>query len=107
MTLGIVATLNVKVGLESEFERIAGELVQKVTGGEPRCQYFALFRGESIGVYHFVERYADSAALDYHRATDHSKAFGARIMKDMLQGSPRVLRMTLLPTLRPVDIPNV
>jgi quinol monooxygenase YgiN len=96
LTLGIVATLNVKTGLEAEFERLAGELVQKVIGTEPGCQYFALFRGESAGVYHFVERYADSAALDFHRATVHSKTIGARIVRELLQESPKVLRMTLL-----------
>lgn len=107
MTLGIIATLNVKPGLEAEFERLAGELVQKVIGSEQGCQYFALFRGESAGVYHFVERYADSAALDSHRAMDHSRTIGARIMRDLLLEPPKVLRMTLLTPLRNVEKPNV
>jgi quinol monooxygenase YgiN len=95
--LGIVATVNVKSGLEAEFEQLAGELVQQVNAAEPGCEYFALFRGEGTGVYHFVERYADQAALDRHRATNHYRAIGGRIVSTLLQAPPQVLRMTYLP----------
>jgi hypothetical protein len=35
--------------------------------------------------------------LDAHRGTEHSKAFGARIMGGFLQAPPTVLRMSQLP----------
>jgi quinol monooxygenase YgiN len=76
--LGIVATLKVKPGMEREFEAVAKELVAKVKANEPGCTLYALHRDEAAGTYVFMERYVDQAAVDAHRATDHSRPSGAR-----------------------------
>jgi quinol monooxygenase YgiN len=62
--LGVVATLKVKSGMETE----------------------------TPGTYVFMERYVDQAAVDAHRATDHFKTLG-RKMGEYMDGRPEVLRL--------------
>jgi quinol monooxygenase YgiN len=94
--LGIVATIKVKRGMEDAFEAVAKELVAKVRASEPGCLLYALHRpqeaGEGPSTYVFMERYADQAAVDAHRATDHFKALG-RKMGEYMEGRPEVLRL--------------
>ena len=90
--IGVVATLRVKAGMEKEFEAVAKELVAKVRAGEPGCHLYALHRGEAPSTYVFMERYADQAAVDAHRATDYFKALG-RKMGEYMDGRAEVLRL--------------
>ncbi len=76
--LGIVATIKVKPGMESQFEAVAKELVAKVNASEPGCRLYALHRAEAPLTYVFMERYADQAAVEAHRGTDYFKALGNR-----------------------------
>jgi quinol monooxygenase YgiN len=90
--IGIVATLKIKPGMEQPFEAVAKEVVAKVNANEPGCRLYALHHGEQPNTYVFMERYADQAAVDAHRATDHYKALG-RKMGEYLDGRAEVLRL--------------
>ena len=90
--LGVVATLKVKPGMESQFEAVAKELVAKVNANEPGCKLYALHRDEAAGTYVFMERYVDQAAVEAHRASDHFKTLG-RKMGEYMDGRPEVLRL--------------
>jgi quinol monooxygenase YgiN len=90
--LGVVATLKVKPGMEKEFEAVAKDLVAKVNANEPGCTLYALHHGETLGTYVFMERYADQAAVEAHRATEHFKSLG-RKMGEYMDGRPEVLRL--------------
>ncbi len=91
--LGVVATIKVKPGMEKEFEAVAKELVAKVNASEPGCKLYALHHGEQPHTYVFMERYADQAAVEAHRATDYFKALG-RKMGEYMEGRPEVMRLT-------------
>jgi quinol monooxygenase YgiN len=90
--LGIVATIKVKPGMEQQFEAVAKELVAKVNANEPGCRLYALHRAETPQTYVFMERYADQAAVEAHRATDYFKALG-RKMGEFMAGRAEVLRL--------------
>jgi len=90
--LGVVATLKIKPGMEKDFEAVAKELVAKVTANERGCTLYALHHGEAPGTYVFMERYADQAAVDTHRATDYFKTLG-RKMGEYMDGKAEVLRL--------------
>jgi quinol monooxygenase YgiN len=90
--LGVVATLKVKPGMESEFEKVAKELVAKVNANEKGCKLYALHTSDTPGTYVFMERYTDQAAVEAHRATDYFKALG-RKMGEYMEGRPEVLRL--------------
>ena len=93
--LGVVATIKVKPGMEKEFEAVAKELVAKVNANEPGCMLYALHRNEAAGTYVFMERYADQAAVEAHRATEYFKALGRR-MGEYMDGRADVVRLTEL-----------
>ena len=94
--LGVVATLKVNRGMEAAFEAVAKELVGKVRAHEPGCTLYALHRpqeaGEGPSIYVFMERYADQAAVDAHRATDYFKSLG-RKMGEYMEGRPEIVRL--------------
>ncbi len=90
--IGIVATIKVKPGMEKEFEAVAKELVAKVNSSEPGCKLYALHHGEAPQTYVFMERYADQAAVDAHRVTDHFKSLG-RKMGEYMDGRADVMRL--------------
>ncbi len=77
--IGIVATLRIKPGMEKAFEAAAKELVAKVHANEPGCRLYALHHGEQPNTYVFMERYADQAAADVHRATEYFKTLGRKM----------------------------
>jgi quinol monooxygenase YgiN len=89
--IGIVATLRIKPGMEKDFEAVAKELVAKVHANEPGCKLYALHHGEAPNTYVFMERYADQAAVDAHRAADYFKALGKK-MGEFMEGR-EVLRL--------------
>src|SRR5262249_59173401 len=90
--LGVVATIKVKPGMETEFEAVAKELVAKVNANEPGCKLYALHHGEAASTYVVMERYADQAAVDAHRASEHFKTLG-RKMGEFMDGRAEVLRL--------------
>ena len=90
--LGVVATIKVKEGQGAEFEKIATELVKKVNENEKGCLLYQLYHGEQPNTYVFMERYADQAAVEAHRATDYFKALG-RKMGEYMDGRAEVIRL--------------
>ena len=80
MTIGIVATLKVKAGKESEFEGVFTELQGHVAKGEPGCLLYEVFKSRSQpSTYIVMEKYKDQAALDAHRSTPHMAAAGPKL----------------------------
>ena len=90
--IGIVAMLRIRPGMEPQFEAVAKELVAKVNANEPGCKLYALHHGEAPLTYVFLERYADQAAVDAHRASDYFKTLG-RKMGEFMDGRAEVLRL--------------
>ncbi len=90
--IGIVAMLRIRPGMEPQFEAVAKELVAKVNANEPGCRLYALHHGEQPNTYVFMERYADTAAVEAHRATNYFKALG-RKMGEFMDGRAEVLRL--------------
>lgn len=92
MTHSIVATLKAKPGEEDALKTIALKLVAAVRAHEPGCLLYTLSQGEDKQTFVFMERYADDAALAFHRTTEHYKTLG-RAMGAHMDGAPTVLRM--------------
>jgi len=90
--IGVVATIKVKPGMETEFEAVAKELVAKVNANEHGCKLYALHHGEAPQTYVFMERYADQAAVDAHRGPEYFKALG-RKMGEYMDGRAEVMRL--------------
>ncbi len=91
--IGLVAKIKVKEGMQAQFEETAKRLVAAVRAGEPGCKLYALHRSEEPLTYVFMERYADQAAVDAHRASEHYKTIG-REMGQFMDGRPELLRLT-------------
>ena len=90
MTIGIVATLNVKEGKNEEFEASFKELMAIVADKEPGNNFYILHRSRKDGnTYAVLESYADQAALDAHGKSDEFKAVSAGL-GDCLAGRPVV-----------------
>jgi len=51
------------------------------TRQEPGCEVYDLYESESDGGsrFHLLERYVDTDALEAHRATEHYKAYRAKL----------------------------
>ena len=69
--IGVIAKLTVKTGMEAEFERHAQALVAKVNANEPDCIFYDLYKAKDGGVYVFMEKYKDQAALTHHGKTEY------------------------------------
>jgi quinol monooxygenase YgiN len=90
--LATIATIKVKEGQGPEFEKVATELVRKVNENEKGCLLYQLYHGEEPNTYVFMERYADQAAIEAHRASDHYKTLG-RAMGPFMDGKPVLQRL--------------
>ncbi len=90
--IGLFVTIKLKDGKEQEFVDAAKQLLAEVTAKEKGCRLYVLFKGEPPLTYHFMERYADQAALDAHRATEHMKTIGPK-MGACFDGRPQITRM--------------
>lgn len=94
--IGVVAQLKVKAGSEAQFEAVVKELQKAVNAGEPGCALYECFRvKDAEGVYVFMEKYVDQAAVEAHRASDHFRTLG-RQMGPFLDGAPVITRMDSL-----------
>jgi quinol monooxygenase YgiN len=90
--IGVVATLKIKAGQEAAFEAVAKELVEKVNANEKGCLLYALHKAEEPQTYVFMERYADQAAVEAHRAAPYFRELG-RKMGEYMDGKPQILRL--------------
>ncbi len=74
----IFATFVAKPGHERHVEGILRGMVTP-TRQEPGCIKYDLYRAESGLSFHLFEMYRDKAAIEDHRATEHYKAYRAKI----------------------------
>jgi len=86
--IGVVATLTIQEGKNSEFETLAKQLVEKVNANEDGVIHYDLYKQDDT-TYVFLERYQDQAALDLHRKTEYYKAIGAQL-GSVLAGAPDI-----------------
>ena len=90
MTIGIVATLKVKPGKESEFEGVFRDLQGTVAKNEPGCLLYEVFKSRSQpSTYVVMEKYKSQADLDAHRTTPHMAAAGPKLGAT-LDGRPTI-----------------
>ena len=87
-----IAQIDVKPGMEAEFEALATQLVTQVRAYEPGCTLYVLHRAETPGTYVFMERYVDDAAFEAHRKTEHMQTLG-RKMGDYMEGRAELMRL--------------
>ncbi len=86
MAIGVIATLTIQEGKNSEFEAMFAGLAEKVLANEPGVNFYALHQSKSDPqVYKVLEQYKDKGALGLHGKTDYfqaaSKAFANYVIK--------------------------
>ena len=75
MTLGVIATIKVQEGKNSEFETVFSKLAEQVLANESGCDFYALHRSKSDPqTYKVLERYKSKEDLQAHGQTDYFKA---------------------------------
>ena len=93
MAIGIIARLSIQPGKNEEFEAIFGELEAAVRVGEPGNNFYACHRTDDANVYVVLEQYADEAALEAHRSSEHFKTIGAKL-GSVMAGRPTLESLT-------------
>ena len=89
MTIGIVATLKVKPGKESEFEAVFLDLQAHVKKSEPGALQYEVFKSKTPSTYIVMEQYKTEADLAAHRTTPHMAAAGPKLGA-VLDGRPGI-----------------
>jgi quinol monooxygenase YgiN len=90
MTIGIIATLKIKPGKETEFEGVFRDLQDLVAKHEPGCLLYEVFKSRSqASTYVVMEKYKSQADLDAHRGTPHMAAAGPKLGAT-LDGRPAI-----------------
>ncbi|MBR9833724.1 MAG: antibiotic biosynthesis monooxygenase [Alphaproteobacteria bacterium] len=88
--IGVVAKLEIKDGMQAEFEEVAKGLMAKVKANEPGCLTYQLYKQKgSDTTYIFMEQYASADALKAHGQTEYFKAEGKK-MGPCMAGAPDV-----------------
>jgi quinol monooxygenase YgiN len=90
--LTVVLVASIKPGLEQKFESDIAKLLESVAA-EPGCHGATWGPTEKQGQYALIERYADQAALEAHRASAHMRAQG-RELAAFFDGAPLIIRLT-------------
>ena len=81
MTIGIIAKLTCKDGMNAAFEAGFKKLQAVVKKNEPGCIFYLLHKSREEGtVYYVMEQYSDTEALEHHGSyeafRETSKALG-------------------------------
>ena len=96
MSISLIAKIKAKPGSEQQLEEAFRDMIKKVRAAEPGCQAYILHKSNQDATqFVWFETYADQAAFDAHRKTDHMKEMGARIA-NLLDGRPQVEILTEL-----------
>ncbi|MEI9991402.1 MAG: putative quinol monooxygenase [Rhizomicrobium sp.] len=78
MAIGVIATIKIKEGTNEAFETAAKGLMAAVRANEPGNEIYRFCKADAT-TYVVMEIYADQAALDAHRNSDHFKSIGATL----------------------------
>lgn len=90
MAIGVVATIKIKEGTNAAFEAVAKELMAAVRANEPGNKIYQFCKSKADATtYVVLEVYADQAAVDAHRNSDHFKTIGAK-MGPSMAGRPDI-----------------
>jgi quinol monooxygenase YgiN len=96
MSVSLIAKLKAKAGSEAKLEAAFKDMIKQVRAAEPGCEAYIVHKSAKDPLqYIWFEKYADQAAFDNHRKTDHMKAMFPRI-SPMLDGAPELEMMTEL-----------
>jgi quinol monooxygenase YgiN len=88
--IGIVATLKVQDGKQTEFEAVFLELTAKVRANEPGNILYQLTKSRAdTATYKVIELYKDQDAVTAHGASDYFRDLG-RKMGAFLAGRPDI-----------------
>ncbi|MBE7219900.1 MAG: antibiotic biosynthesis monooxygenase [Caulobacteraceae bacterium] len=88
--IAVTAHLTAREGREAEFEHAFLQMVDAVRANEPGNRLYQLARGrDGDRRYVVLELYADEAALEAHRTSDHYKA-GGRSLRELVESPPEV-----------------
>lgn len=90
-TIGLVVTLKVQPGKESEFEAVFTKLRAEVKANETGCLQYDVFRSkQEPGTYVITEQYASAEALGLHGKTPYFTA-AQPALGATLAGAPTML----------------
>ncbi|HJW41706.1 MAG TPA: putative quinol monooxygenase [Rhizomicrobium sp.] len=90
MAIGILATIKIKEGTNAAFEAVAKELMAAVRANEPGNKIYQFCKSKADATtYVVMEVYADQAAVEAHRNSDHFKTVGAK-MGPSMAGRPEI-----------------
>ena len=75
MTIGVIATIKVQEGKNSEFEAEFTKLAEQVLANEEGALFYALHRSQTDSqTYKVLEQYRSQADVEAHGQTDYFKA---------------------------------
>lgn len=90
MAIGVIATIKIKEGTNEAFEAVAKDLMAAVRAGEPGNKIYQFCKSKADATtYVVMEIYADQAAVEAHRNSDHFKTIGAK-MGPCMAGRPDI-----------------
>ena len=90
MSIGVIATIKVQEGKNSEFEAVFAQLTQQVLANEDGCVLYALHKSKSDPqTYKMMEQYKSVDDLKMHGKTDHFIAANKKLA-GMLAGAPDI-----------------
>jgi quinol monooxygenase YgiN len=96
MSVTLIAKIKAKQGSEGQLEAAFHDMIKKVRAAEPGCQAYILHKANDDPTkFVWYETYADQAAFDNHRKTEHMKEMGGRIA-NLLDGRPEIEMLTEL-----------
>jgi quinol monooxygenase YgiN len=90
MTIGVIATIKVLEGKNSEFEAAFATLTEQVLANEEGTLFYALNRSKTDGqVYKVLEQYRSEADVKAHGQTDYFKAAN-KVMAACVAAAPEI-----------------
>lgn len=90
MSLGVIATIKVQDGKNSEFEAVFSELTKQVLENEDGCVFYALHKSKSNSqVYKVLEQYKSADDLKAHGKTEYFMAANKKLA-NMVAAAPEI-----------------
>ena len=90
MSIGVIATIQIQEGKNSEFEAVFSELTQQVLTNEAGCVFYALHKSQSDPqIYKVLEQYKSADDLKAHGKTDYFLAANQKLA-GMVAAAPEI-----------------